>query len=231
MSHIGLPRPLVVEVEEKDVTPEKLARKKFPGKLAQDPYVGDFDSGTSKCIFDIKHPFMSDIDEFNPLSILAQEFVEFVEDGMNMTRRPNTLYRDGKNDLPEDFVFGSCHINKKDWFEALAHSGRPLKDTHLDVIFYYLRKKAKYGPNLAVKFTTTDFYFNKKLYLLYMEFEEKGQDFSVIPKEHEVEEYIRGCCCDANVAWHKVDHVLFPKYVDRGKSKLGHWVFGCLYLQ
>ncbi|XP_059292651.1 uncharacterized protein LOC132046123 isoform X2 [Lycium ferocissimum] len=133
MSQIGLPRPLVMEVEEKDVTPEKLAQKKFPGKLAPDPYVGDFDSGTSKCIFDIKHPFMSDIDEFYPLSDLAQEFVEFVEDGMNMTRRPKTLYRDGKNDLPKDFVFDSCHINKKDRFEALAHSGRPLKDTILPI--------------------------------------------------------------------------------------------------
>ncbi|XP_060215735.1 uncharacterized protein LOC132642679 [Lycium barbarum] len=59
-----------------------------------------------------------------------------------------------------------------------------------------------------------------------MEFEKKGQDFSVIPKEHEVEEYIRGCCCDANVAWNKVDHVLFSIYVDQGKSKLGHWVSG-----
>ncbi|KAK4367653.1 hypothetical protein RND71_011445 [Anisodus tanguticus] len=39
------------------------------------------------------------------------------------------LYRDGKNDLPEDFIFGSCHVDTKDWFEALAHSGRPLKDT------------------------------------------------------------------------------------------------------
>ncbi|XP_060217848.1 uncharacterized protein LOC132645089 [Lycium barbarum] len=76
-----------MEVEEKDVTPEKLARKKFPRKLAQDPYVENFDSGTSKCIFDIKHPFMSDIDDLYALSGLAQEFVEFVEDGMNMTRR------------------------------------------------------------------------------------------------------------------------------------------------
>ncbi|KAJ8567172.1 hypothetical protein K7X08_019380 [Anisodus acutangulus] len=50
-------------------------------------------------------------------------------DGLNMSRRAKILYRDGKNDLPEDFIFCSCHVDTKDWFEALAHSGRPLKDT------------------------------------------------------------------------------------------------------
>ncbi|KAJ8535477.1 hypothetical protein K7X08_023197 [Anisodus acutangulus] len=61
---------------------------------------GDFDSGTSKPIFDIKYPFMSDIDKFDPLSPSVQKFAKFIEDGLNMSRCVKILYRDGKNDLP-----------------------------------------------------------------------------------------------------------------------------------
>ncbi|MCE5166555.1 hypothetical protein HAX54_021727, partial [Datura stramonium] len=53
----------------------------------------DFDSSASntasKCIFDIKHPFLIDISDFDPLLPLAQEFWEFVEDGLNMCHAPS----------------------------------------------------------------------------------------------------------------------------------------------
>ncbi|KAM3355939.1 hypothetical protein P3S68_022653 [Capsicum galapagoense] len=70
-----------------------------------------------------------------------------------------------------------------------------------------------------------------------MIFVENGKDFSAIPEKHEVEEYIRGFYCDANVLWNKVDYVLFSVYVPREKSKLGHWILGvfeftdwCIYI-
>ncbi|KAM3235731.1 hypothetical protein P3L10_015768 [Capsicum annuum] len=87
-----------------------------------------------------------------------------------------------------------------------------------------MRKKAKYEPSIVVKFTTTDFVFRNKIDALYHDFVENGKDFSSIPKKHEVEEYIRGFYCDANVPWNNVDYVLFPVYVPREKSELGHWI-------
>ncbi|KAM3303682.1 hypothetical protein P3S67_014712 [Capsicum chacoense] len=85
-----------------------------------------------------------------------------------------------------------------------------------------MRKKEKYEPNIVVKFTTTDFVFRKKIDALYQDFVKNGKDFSLIPKKHEVEEYIRGFYYDANVPWNKVDYVLFPIYVPREKFELGH---------
>ncbi|KAF3637666.1 hypothetical protein FXO38_23628 [Capsicum annuum] len=121
-------------------------------------------------------------------------------------------------------MFGSCAVDLKEWFYSLATCGRPLNDTHLDTIFYYMRKKAKYKPNIVVKFTTTDFIFRNKIGALYHNFVENGKDFSTIPEKHEVEEYIRGFYCDANILWNKVDYVLFLVYVPREKSELGHWI-------
>ncbi|PHU20325.1 hypothetical protein BC332_11476 [Capsicum chinense] len=97
---------------------------------------------------------------------------------------------------------------------------------HLDTIFYYMRKKAKYEPNIVVKFTTTDFVFRNKIDALYHDFVENGKDFSAIPEKHEVEEYIRGFYYDANVPLNKVGYVLFPVYVPQEKLELGHWILG-----
>ncbi|KAM3217461.1 hypothetical protein P3L10_026904 [Capsicum annuum] len=71
-----------------------------------------------------------------------------------------------------------------------------------------MRKKAKYEPNIVVKFTTTDFVFRNKIDALYHDFVKNGKDFSAIPKKYEVEEHIRGLYCDANVPWNKVNFYL-----------------------
>ncbi|KAF3621527.1 hypothetical protein FXO38_31771 [Capsicum annuum] len=41
---------------------------------------------------------------------------------------------------------------------------------HLDTIFYYIRMKTKYEPNIVVKFTTIDFVFRNKIDALYQDF-------------------------------------------------------------
>ncbi|KAM3395201.1 hypothetical protein P3S68_004206 [Capsicum galapagoense] len=85
---------------------------------------------------------------------------------------------------------------------------------HLDTIFYYMRKKAKYEPNIVVNFNTTDFVFRNKIDALYHNFVENGKDFSAIPEKHEVEEYIRGFYCDVNIPWSKVN-----LYLEKGIAK------------
>ncbi|PHT99591.1 hypothetical protein BC332_29379 [Capsicum chinense] len=84
----------------------------------------------------------------------------------------------------------------------------------LDTIFYHMRKKAKYEPNIVVKFTTTNFVFRSKIDTLYHDFVKKRNDFSSIPEKHEVEEYIRGFYCDENVPWNKVNF-----YLEKGIAK------------
>ncbi|PHT68538.1 hypothetical protein T459_28025 [Capsicum annuum] len=80
-----------------------------------------------------------------------------------------------------------------------------------------MRKKAKYEPNIIVKFTTTDFVFRNKIDPLYHDFLENGKDFSAIPEKHEVEKYIRGFYYDANVPWNKVNFYL-EKGIDKSEN-------------
>ncbi|XP_019244541.1 PREDICTED: uncharacterized protein LOC109224416 [Nicotiana attenuata] len=229
MSQLVVHKQSIIEVEDDYISPDHSVRQKIPGKYAKSPYLPVFDSGASKSapklIFDIKHPFTIEIDDFDTLSPLAKEFCAFVDNGMDTRRSAKHIYPDEVNNLAEGFTFGSCYVTKKDWFHSLAYCGRPLIDTHLDVLFYYLRKRGKYGPSVAMRFTTTNFAFGNKINSLYKDFK-VNQDPSVIPDGHEIKEYIRGYYCDANVPWHTVDHVLFPIFVKRGRAKLGHWVLG-----
>ncbi|PHT66536.1 hypothetical protein T459_30961 [Capsicum annuum] len=56
-----------------------------------------------------------------------------------------------------------------------------------------------------------------KIDALYHDFVENGKDFSAIPEKHEVEEYIRGFYCDANVPWNKVNFYL-EKGIDKSNN-------------
>ncbi|PHU07284.1 hypothetical protein BC332_23773 [Capsicum chinense] len=108
-----------------------------------------------------------------------------------------------------------AYIRKKKGSKAfISDVACELNSMHLYTIFYYMRKKAKYEPNIVVKFTTTDFVFRNKIDALYHDFVKNGKDFFAIPEKHEVEEYIRGFYCDANVPWNKVNF-----YLDKGIAK------------
>ncbi|XP_070021281.1 uncharacterized protein [Nicotiana sylvestris] len=227
ISQLVVHKQSIIELEDDYISPEHSVRQRIPGKYVKSPYLPVFYSGASKSapklIFYMKHPFTIEIDDFDTLSPLAKEFCVFVDNGMDTSAKH--IYPDEVNNLVEGFTFDSCYVTKKDWFHSLAYCGRPLIDTHLDVLFYYLRKRGKYGPSVAMQFTTTNFAFGNKINSLYKDFK-VNQDPSVIPDGHEIEEYITGYYCDANVLWHTVDHVLFPIFVKRGSAKLGHWVLG-----
>ncbi|XP_059284822.1 uncharacterized protein LOC132038115 [Lycium ferocissimum] len=59
---------------------------------------------------------------------------------------------------PEDadmsLKLGVTLVKDKNWFYLLSMEGKLWNDEHLDVIFYYLRKKGKYEDNSTYKFTT-----------------------------------------------------------------------------
>lgn len=87
MLQIVLHRLPIIDVEEDYISHEQSIRQKIPGKYAKSLYFLVFDSGLSgsahKLIFYIKHPFMIEIDDFDPLSLLAKEFCAFVDNEMD----------------------------------------------------------------------------------------------------------------------------------------------------
>ncbi|PHT75546.1 hypothetical protein T459_19068 [Capsicum annuum] len=72
----------------------------------------------------------------------------------------------------------ACELNS---MEAEAKDATP-KKSHLDIIFYYMRNKAKYEPSIVVKFTTNNFVFRNKIDALYHDFVENGKDFLPSPR-------------------------------------------------
>lgn len=91
---------------------------------------------------------------------------------------------------------------------------------HIDVIFYYLRKKGKYGPDVPFRFTCTDCCIKTRVEEVFKLYEARNRDGSVVSKDDVVSEYIMGFRLRANTPWIHVDYVMMPIHI-REKN---HWV-------
>ncbi|XP_070008159.1 uncharacterized protein [Nicotiana sylvestris] len=195
-----------------EVSPQMEKRKRCPAKALQSPFITMFDSGSStgvvvakgkKQIYAIKHPFQSKIGT-SVNSSLLNVFVVWIKEGKN------EIYPNHVSELNPAYDLGVFHVEDKKWFYTLAYNGQPLDDSHIDVLFYYLRKKGKYDKDLPVTFTTTDWYFDEKINDLWQVFIDTDGDNDVCTPKHVIAEYIQGFVLDVNVPWHTVEHVLMP---------------------
>ena len=94
---------------------------------------------------------------------------------------------------------------------------------HIDVIFYYLRKKGKYETNSNVRFTTTDCVFKTKITNSFFKFcdaHEDKKNFKVLDSD-DIARYISGRRLLASTSWDKVDFVLIPLNIKENR----HWIF------
>uniref|UniRef100_A0A803PLH1 Ubiquitin-like protease family profile domain-containing protein n=1 Tax=Cannabis sativa TaxID=3483 RepID=A0A803PLH1_CANSA len=66
----------------------------------------------------------------------------------------------------KSFDFVVAKINHKMWFYDLLTPGRNMSCSHIDVLFYYLRKKIKYDQSIKLKDNTTDCYFATQIFEL-----------------------------------------------------------------
>ncbi|KAG5596736.1 hypothetical protein H5410_037968 [Solanum commersonii] len=233
LKEINLPQPINIEDPATivDDTPMPSKRVKTLGKLQRSPFVVEFDSvediknqyDKSK-IYTVKYPFNESIDEDVDYELMI-EFASFMDKWALKGRSRScvdAVYQKGKDILMKAFVYGDQHIKSRDWFHRLNYGGRTLNDTHIDVIFYYLRKLYKYDKNIEVKFTTTNFPFGGKIQQLYKQVIECNMNFGIVTGEHEVANYVLGSYMACACPWYLVDHVLMPIFVE----ELAHWVLG-----
>nr|XP_016452942.1 PREDICTED: uncharacterized protein LOC107777439 [Nicotiana tabacum] len=169
------------------------------------------------------HPFKTSITEEIPVSII-DEFSKFVQTKSIRTRR-NKVCEKKDDILEEQFDLGIASIAERTWFFELHYAGIGINDMHIDVIFYYLRKKAKYGN---IRMTTTDNYFSSIIEEVYNKsikdsMNAKNQIFDMIKK---LREYVLGFYILCNTPWVFVDYVLMPINV----KYAWHWVLGVLSL-
>ncbi|KAM6591379.1 hypothetical protein CsatA_013984 [Cannabis sativa] len=147
-------------------TPENPKRIRKESSIVLSPFITDFGSSDSgkdslmniligdKLIVDGLNPFKNEIGD-NNTSEQCLKFIQWLEHNINM-KRTKKKYSDidNKIDPPMDFSF--IQIDEKMWFYTLQTCGKFLSDSHMNVAFYYLRKKVKQDQSLNQRITTTD---------------------------------------------------------------------------
>ncbi|KAM6563024.1 hypothetical protein CsatB_023022 [Cannabis sativa] len=104
-----------------------------------------------------------------------------------------------------------------------------MNDSHMNTIFYYLRKKGKYSSAVTLNFATTDCLFDDSIQALYHKYNKAKSmktKMSHIHAAHPIAHYIRGMRIPCSKPWYEADHVLFIINLRRES----HWVFGRLDL-
>ncbi|XP_055960145.1 uncharacterized protein LOC126661966 [Mercurialis annua] len=102
-----------------------------------------------------------------------------------------------------------------------------LSNSHLDVLFYYLRKKGKYDKSLALKFTTTDSLFDQSFQSFASIFMEGEFDTDLLLGDDMIGEYIKGNHMYANTAWKDCESMFIPVHVKENS----HWILLALNLR
>ncbi|XP_070002289.1 uncharacterized protein [Nicotiana sylvestris] len=159
----------IVQIQtDVETTPAVLTRKRRPTAVKQSPYMNDWQSGVSAVggsskVIKGRFSFVNDISETVDFK-LTTAFSNFVEANMQL---------------------GEC-IDDKTFFHTLNYSGRPLSSSHLNIIFYYLRKKAKYEINMPIKVTTTDTLFNNIIQRVFIEFVKGGKQDHLIDRSDDI---------------------------------------------
>ncbi|WMV45700.1 hypothetical protein MTR67_039085 [Solanum verrucosum] len=115
------------------------------------------------------------------------------------------------------FHFGIATVQNKNWFYRLAYKDQLLDDSHINVILYYIRKRAKYSDNNTFRFISVDCNFNNLIHNIwdaYYNFE------SIINKdstEESILQYINGYKMHVVAPWHTIDNILIP-------INVFHWI-------
>ncbi|KAF4381111.1 hypothetical protein F8388_012033 [Cannabis sativa] len=151
---------------------------------------------------------------------------DYIYDQKNLHDKEK-VYLKGKDKIVPPFRFGVEDVATKMWFHKLAYPGQCLTNSHLDIIFYYLRKKGKYAKEPKVKFTTTDCLFFKTIHALYEKFIAQKKNLSLITAQHAIADYIRGRKMLCGSPWHLCDHVFFIIHMETES----HWILGRLNIE
>ncbi|XP_075088135.1 uncharacterized protein LOC142170190 [Nicotiana tabacum] len=175
-------------------------------------------------IFEKRHPFEDDSITGPHPTLIIQEYEKCVRDGLLARHEQKSNledhYKKNKSTLHIPLDFGVDQVNSKNWFYLLSFDDKLWDDNHIDVIFYYLRKKAKYNQTTNFKYTTIDCIFKTRIAEIFDMYADIDSNANVAKEEDVVCEYIRGYRLLANVSWHTVDNVLILVNL---KDKL-HWI-------
>ncbi|KAG5570104.1 hypothetical protein H5410_059870 [Solanum commersonii] len=224
-------------------------RNRIPSKILQSPYVNTFgssDKGKGKIDDDIRPytPFEGCGITYQVSSLLMQEYSQWIQKGLLKThanKKPsNDKYR-GKNAL-----FGFDYMDffvafplDKNWLYTMSQPKKCWTDQHIDVIFYYLRKKSKLRSMDQYRYTTCNCLFSTYIKNAYKRYYCSPADDTLSTQQHiaradvvsvyerSIKDVINGFFVPAALPWHLVDEVYIPINCDEEF----HWVLGVVVLR
>ncbi|KAF4350443.1 hypothetical protein G4B88_015873 [Cannabis sativa] len=160
---------------------------------------------------------------------IEAKFDAWIGEGLLKHPRHYNCYEDGAKKFTAGFRLGVDYVEDKTWFYHLATCDMFMNDSHMNTIFYYLRKKGKYSFAVTLNFATTDCLFDDSIQALYHKYNKAKSmktKMSHIHAAHPIAHYIRGMRIPCSKPWYEADHVLFIINLRRES----HWVFGRLDL-
>ncbi|PHT74377.1 hypothetical protein T459_21654 [Capsicum annuum] len=120
--------------------------------------------------------------------------------------------------------FGIETVEDKNWFYTMELPDQSWTDSHIDVCFYYLRKKSKYDPNRSYKFSTVYYNFMNIISSLHDVYSADAENLMAGGHVTHVNEYINEFCMHAAMPWHTMKDIYIPVNI----KKKHHWVLAIL---
>ncbi|PHT87867.1 hypothetical protein T459_09973 [Capsicum annuum] len=204
-------------------------RNRQPSKVCQPPFVSVFDSASKeKEVIQsnkkLKYPF-EDHDINGPYAEdLLSKFTVWMSSGLynpHATKKGKDEYYTAK------FVDPKPSLNFK------------VAQPHINVVFYYLRKKEKLDTTSAYRYTTVNCVFMNYIHHTYTHYlrshseidlslhDEYVRSMKVASVEKSICEIMQGLCIPAAILWHFIDEV----YVPINCKGSFHWVLAVVVLK
>ncbi|KAF3624987.1 hypothetical protein FXO38_29975, partial [Capsicum annuum] len=141
-------------------------------------------------------------------------------------KRDETVLPDSQDTIPDDLL---PTLNVYSSKNIIVHpsANREIQTPiaiHIDVCFYYLRKKSKYDPNRSYKFSTVDCNLMNIISSLHDIYSADAENLMAGGHVTHVNEYINGFRMHAAMPWHTVEDI----YISVNKKEKHHWVLAIL---
>ncbi|KAH0655595.1 hypothetical protein KY285_030477 [Solanum tuberosum] len=228
----------VNEIVVHEVSKTPIQRLRLPSKIFQLPYVtifGSSDKGKEKVDSKLhirpNHPFQDCGIIFQPPSALLDQYHQWLSKGLLKTHDKKKPKKDKYKCNSASFGFEQMDfvvafpINKN-WFYAMSQPKKCWTDEHIDVVFYYLRKKSKLRSLDQYRYTTVNCLFKTYINNTHERYHCSLADDNLSTQEHMacgsvVSEFerslmniINGFEIPASLSWHSCDDVYIPVNCD-----------------
>ncbi|KAF3644730.1 putative protein EIN4-like [Capsicum annuum] len=123
------------------------------------------------------------------------------------------------------FDFVVAYPETKNWFYLMSQPQTCWNDEHIDVIFYYLRKKVKLQIQEQYRYTTSNCLYKVYINNAYDRYCQQQQEVS--PNEECLINIIKGFSIPDGLPWHLIDEV----YISINCGDEFHWVLAVVVLK